>query len=124
MLIALHHPSPAAIADAMLRHQAALELGQRLNPARATTPAAEALSELPNVVSLADFAEDTPACVYQREFQGREPFLLRPDAADPFSFVPVAIQTGHARHAPEGRYWVELGSGFALVPADTLVYWR
>ena len=124
MLIAHHHPSPSAIAAAMLRYQAALELGERMAPARRSTAAAAALTELANVTSLEDFCGDSPACVYQREFQGREPYLLRADPADPYSFTLVAVHDHRPLPAPCGRYWIELAAGQVLVPGNTLVYWR
>lgn len=124
MHLAHHHPAPARIAEAMLRHQAGLALGDRINPARRTTPATEAIRELPNVTQLLDFCEDAPSWVYQRDFQGREPFLLRPDAQDPFSFIPLPIHDKRALPAACGRFWIELETGSALLPGDTLVYWR
>lgn len=124
MLAVRHHPSPAAIANAMLRYQDALELGERLAPARTSTAAAAALIGLASVTSIKDFCGDSPACVYQREFQGREPYLLRADSADPYGFTLAAVHDHRPLPAPCGRYWLEVTAGLVLVPADTLVYWR
>lgn len=124
MLAPHHPPSASATAGAMLRYQAALELGARIAPARTSTAAAAALVQLASVTSVEAFCGNAPACVYQREFQGCEPYLLRPDPADAYGFTLVAVHEHRPLPAPCGRYWLQLAAGQVLVPGDTLIYWR